>query len=374
MSGRHRAFFDILTGFFLGASSVKIYYESINIDEENGSFIFRQNKKKIDDMYASHESLKVGKNERLINRQSTGQVNEVENHEVLKFGQPKTYPEVLRYKNHVLAYDRARKVPLWVAEHLTREKLTAANMQVERSKSSFRPDPNIPEIFQAKNEDYFKSGWTRGHMAPAGDNKLDQESMNETFFLSNILPQNYENNANFWYKMEVFCRSLTKQFSDVYVISGPLWLPRQQDGKKIVRYEVIGENNVAVPTHLFKIILAIESATNATCMAAFEVPNEPITQEKNLLLFQVPVQKLEKDSGFSFFEKIEKFKTKNLCQVTGCKLMSKENMEFVILRRQLSNAQNIEQLDQVWSKTENEHRPNDLSVLYKKRLQELQQK
>ena len=62
--------------------------------------------------------------------------------------------------------------------------------------------------------------------------------MNETFFLSNILPQNYENNGNFWYKMEVFCRNLTKQFSDVYVISGPLWLPRQQDGKKIVQYEV----------------------------------------------------------------------------------------------------------------------------------------
>ena len=72
----------------------------------------------------------------------------------------------------------------------------------------------------------------------AGDNKCDQESMNETFFLSNILPQNYENNANFWYRMEVFCRNLTKQFSDVYVISGPLWLPCQQDGKKIVQYEV----------------------------------------------------------------------------------------------------------------------------------------
>ena len=187
MSGKYRAFFDILTGFFLGASSVKIYYESIYSEEENESFIFRQNKKKIDEIYASHESLKVGKNERLISSQSTGEANEVENHKVLKFGQPNTIPEVLRYKNHVLAYDRARKVPLWVAEHLTREKLAAGNMQVERSKSSFQPDPNIPEIFQAKNEDYFKSGWTRGHMAPAGNSHM-QFGENDKDNYTDIIP------------------------------------------------------------------------------------------------------------------------------------------------------------------------------------------
>jgi hypothetical protein len=139
--------------------------------------------------------------------------------------------------------------------------------------------------------------------------------------------------------------------------------------------QVIGENNIAVPTHLFKIILATESTTNAACMAAFEVPNEPITYENNLTDFQVPLQKLEKDSGFSFFEKIEKFKTKNLCEVTRCKLMSKEAMVLVVSRRQLSNAQNIEQLDQVWSKMEIENRSDEsLRVLYEKRLRELQQR
>jgi hypothetical protein len=139
-------------------------------------------------------------------------------------------------------------------------------------------------------------------------------------------------------------------------------------------FQVIGENNVAVPTHLFKVILATESTTNGACMAAFEVPNEPITHEKNLVDFQVPLQKLEKDSGFTFFEKIEKPKTKNLCQITGCKLISKETMELVFVRRQLSNAQNIEELDQVWSKIGNEHKSDGLNILYEKRLKELQHK
>lgn len=85
-----------------------------------------------------------------------------------------------------------------------------------------------------------------------GDNKFDQESMDETFLLSNILPQNFENNGNFWYRMEGFCRNLTKQFSDVYVISGPLWLPFVKDGKKIVEYEVKCFVIISYIWHAFK--------------------------------------------------------------------------------------------------------------------------
>ena len=170
MSGKYRAFFDILTGFFLGASTVKIYYESVNTGEDNESINFRQNKKKIEEICAAHENLKVGKSERKIGWQASRKLEEeVMTHEVFKYGQPHGSQEILRYKNHVLAYDTARKVPLWVAEHLTNEKLKAADVQAERTKSSFQPDPNIPTIFQARNEDYYKSGWTRGHMAPAGD-------------------------------------------------------------------------------------------------------------------------------------------------------------------------------------------------------------
>lgn len=43
-----------------------------------------------------------------------------------------------------------------------------------RKHCKFKPDPNVPAIFTAKNGDYWKSGWSRGHMAPAGDNKYDQ--------------------------------------------------------------------------------------------------------------------------------------------------------------------------------------------------------
>ncbi len=69
--------------------------------------------------------------------------------------------------------------------------------------------------------------------------------MDETFLLSNVVPQvkwSYEsflllllliafffgqdadNNGDFWNRLEIYCRDLSMNFADVFVVSGPLWL------------------------------------------------------------------------------------------------------------------------------------------------------
>ena len=63
--------------------------------------------------------------------------------------------------------------------------------------------------------------------------------MDETFFLSNIVPQDFENNSGFWYRMEAYSRGLTKRYTNVHVVSGPLYLPTEDEmGRKFVHYEV----------------------------------------------------------------------------------------------------------------------------------------
>lgn len=64
--------------------------------------------------------------------------------------------------------------------------------------------------------------------------------MNDTFLLSNIVPQDIDNNGGFWNRFEIYCREhLPQQFKEVRVISGPLFLPDAgEDGKKFVRYQV----------------------------------------------------------------------------------------------------------------------------------------
>ncbi len=64
--------------------------------------------------------------------------------------------------------------------------------------------------------------------------------MNETFYLSNILPQDLDNNAGFWNRFEMYCRDLTKKFANVWIVSGPVIMPNvTEDGRKFVKYQVL---------------------------------------------------------------------------------------------------------------------------------------
>ncbi|XP_045392447.1 nuclease EXOG, mitochondrial isoform X2 [Lemur catta] len=152
-----------------------------------------------------------------------------------QFGFPLTGTETRCYTNHALSYDQAKRVPRWVLEHISKSKIMG---DADRKHCKFKPDPNIPAIFSAFNEDYVGSGWSRGHMAPAGNNKFSSKAMAETFYLSNIVPQDFDNNSGYWNRMEMYCRELTERFEDVWVVSGPLTLPQTtNDGKKTVSYQ-----------------------------------------------------------------------------------------------------------------------------------------
>ncbi|XP_032264868.1 nuclease EXOG, mitochondrial isoform X2 [Phoca vitulina] len=204
-----------------------------------------------------------------------------------QFGVPLTGTETRHYTNHALSYDQSKRVPRWVLEHISKSKIMG---DADRKHCKFKPDPNIPPTFSAFNEDYVGSGWSRGHMAPAGNNKFSSKAMAETFYLSNIVPQNFDNNAGYWNRMEMYCRELTERFEDVWIVSGPLTLPQTgSDGKKTVSYQVIGEDNVAVPSHLYKVILARRSpvSTEPLALGAFVVPNDAIGFQPQLSEFQM---------------------------------------------------------------------------------------
>ncbi|XP_072879456.1 nuclease EXOG, mitochondrial isoform X2 [Chlorocebus sabaeus] len=176
-----------------------------------------------------------------------------------QFGFPLTGTETRCYTNHALSYDQAKRVPRWVLEHISKSKTMG---DADRKHCKFKPDPSIPPAFSAFNEDYVGSGWSRGHMAPAGNNKFSSKAMAETFYLSNSVPQDFDNNSGYWNRIEMYCRELTERFEDVWVISGPLTLPQtRSDGKKVVSYQVIGEDNVAVPSHLYKTVPGLRESS-----------------------------------------------------------------------------------------------------------------
>lgn len=149
---------------------------------------------------------------------------------------------ILVYSGFVVKYNPEYLIPDWVAYELTAEEV---NGEVPRA-SGFSMDLSY-EGKQAMREDYSYSGWDKGHMAPSADMKWSQSAMYESFYLTNICPQNHDLNERDWHALENRVRSWALKYGRVWVVCGPIVNEKQ--------YGTIGDRNVMVPDAFFKAVL-----------------------------------------------------------------------------------------------------------------------
>jgi len=149
---------------------------------------------------------------------------------------------LLQYDGYVCKYNSTYMIPDWVAYELT---ASETNGDWERDGCTFRADASLKER-QPDNSDYSGSGWTRGHMAPAGDFKWSSHAINDTFYYINCCPQDATLNAKDWNYLEQQVRKWAKEYGKVWVVSGP-----------IVGDDVHGKigDGVVVPDAFFKAVL-----------------------------------------------------------------------------------------------------------------------
>lgn len=206
--------------------------------------------------------------------------------QIMKYGFP-GMDNIRSYSDYVLSYDRRNRVAHWVFEHLTAEGVKSS-AGVDRSKCDFKPDESIHPFFRSQNSDYKGSGFDRGHLAAAGNHKSHQEHCVQTFYLTNMAPQVGSGfNRDSWNRLEKYVRKLTKTYTNVYVCTGPLYLPKKEaDGKAYVKYQVIGNNSVAVPTHFYKVVVC-ETPTGQLELESYLMPNQVIDDQTPLNVFQV---------------------------------------------------------------------------------------
>ena len=192
---------------------------------------------------------------------------------------------VVEHTGYTLSYCEEYEVPYWVAYSLTKEEVST---QVASRDDNFREDPSIT-TGSATLQDYRKSGYDRGHMAPAADFKWSEDAMSDTFYLSNMCPQTHAFNAGIWSDLESAVRSIAYTDGEVYVVTGPVLT----DGP----YETIGENKVAVPKYYYKVIL---DYTDPVIKAiGFILPAE--NSSEPLSYFAVTVDEVEERTGIDFF-------------------------------------------------------------------------
>lgn len=129
-----------------------------------------------------------------------------------------------------------------------------------------------------------------------------------------------------------------------------------------VLMQLIGENEVAVPTHLFKIIV-VERDRVPYAYGAFIVPNADIDDNKVLKDFQVALEDVEKYSGFEFLRNIKLYNLEDLCVYDGCKMISQEMADLYTLHRIIQNAKSIDQLNEIWKQVQEENIQVDRKVI-----------
>ncbi|WKY12974.1 hypothetical protein Q1695_004079 [Nippostrongylus brasiliensis] len=231
--------------------------------------------------------------------------------EIMRYGFP-GFDNLRSFEDFVLSYDQKTRTAHWVCEHLTPTRLQY-NPAVDRSLCEFRPDTSFHKFFQSENSDYKGSGYDRGHLAAAGNHRKSQNSVDQTFLLTNMSPQVGRGfNRDKWNDLERYARKVAKKSLNTYILTGPLYLPhKSDDGNNYVTYKVIGANNVAVPTHFFKVILAETSPGNFE-MECFVLPNQVIPDSTELSTFYVPREMIERSGGFLVFDKLPKEKLKKI--------------------------------------------------------------
>ncbi|MBX3388485.1 MAG: DNA/RNA non-specific endonuclease [Phycisphaeraceae bacterium] len=201
---------------------------------------------------------------------------------------------------YVLRHSALNKEALWVCEHVRRDQLSG---NLKRS-DAFRPDPLLQPGDRAELTDYRGSGYDRGHMAPAGDQTVDARKKDETFYLSNMAPQEPQLNQRVWAALEDQVRDWADQRGEVWIITGPMWYdPREDDpstARGFVDYWVIGANEVAVPTHCYKIVIRPDGNGDVDCVA-FVIENKPGYRAPfHLDEYITSVDFIEKRTGLNF--------------------------------------------------------------------------
>lgn len=195
--------------------------------------------------------------------------------------------QLVRRIGYTLNYNEPHEQAAWVAYPLTAEQIRGD----EERDNIFMNDP-IVKTGSAVTADYTKSGYDRGHLAPAADFRSSFQVMKETFYMSNISPQVPEFNRGIWSDLERMVRVWAQKYDKVYVVTGPVLRPRLP---KIGRI-----NKVSVPEYFYKVILYAEPPYVKGI--AFLLKNEASAQP--LSTFVVSIDEVEKLTGIDFFPQL----------------------------------------------------------------------
>jgi endonuclease G len=197
--------------------------------------------------------------------------------------------EFIKHTHFSLCYDEEHEQARWVAYMLTKEMLDGDSVH----RKEYKPDKKV-STGSAKDSDYLKSNYSRGHLAPASDFKFSQLGVEESYLYSNISPQiqdGFNESGGVWYNLEKRIRDWVSKDDTVYIVTGPVLnnkLPKLPNSK------------VSIPKRFFKAILVYSS--KSVKAIAFVIRNSP--SKNDIFTYSMSVDQLEEFMGFDLFSEL----------------------------------------------------------------------
>ncbi len=195
-----------------------------------------------------------------------------------------TTGEIIKHNYYTFSYSELHEQPEWVAYTLKKEHLTYD----DRERPYFIEDPKVKSK-SADWRNYRGSGYDRGHLCPAGDRRFSEQAYNETFYTSNISPQDKYFNAGIWNRLEQKVRYWCKRYGDLMVVTG---------GVLESDLIEIGDEDVDVPRTFYKIVM--RGSPDESQVLAFLIPAKE--SQEPLEHFLVSVDAIEEKTGIDFFK------------------------------------------------------------------------
>lgn len=226
---------------------------------------------------------------------------------------------LLEKKGYTVSYNNNTLCPNWVAWHLSKDDLGEATRS-----DKFVPDKTLPQNWYAvkKNDYQFPAyGFDRGHVCPSADRTSSNEVNQETFLMTNMIPQSPDCNRIVWKDLEIYERELVLQGNELYIFAGgygsggignrgyfeKIIINPKNDNDENKRY------TLNVPEFCWKIILVlsegdddlnrIDKNTKIICVC---MPNQMgIQKTGSWEQFECSVNFIEEITHFDFFELLD---------------------------------------------------------------------
>ncbi|HKP47408.1 MAG TPA: DNA/RNA non-specific endonuclease [Pyrinomonadaceae bacterium] len=210
-----------------------------------------------------------------------------------------------------LSYNRDKGTPNWVSWHLDNTWYgTLARVD------TFRPDPAVdPTWYRVQAFDYSGTGFDRGHMTPNADrdNQNRVPINQETYLMSNMVPQAPNNNQGPWAQFEAYLRTQADANNEIYIVSGPSGIGGvgSVNGDTV---NTIAGGHVTVPSATWKVALLLpkmdgDDASRVVCSSrtiAILIPNSNSTVAMSTPWqnYLTTVDAIEQLTGYDFYSNL----------------------------------------------------------------------